>query len=145
MPKWHRPASAGAIPGEIYAYHMHIHMSIYLSIYLYIYTYRSRVKGLTHHRSNGLNLDKYCLGARRSKIYANRIATADAGHCCNGCYRRPVGHGCEVTCSLSRSKEFALTWYRALTWYFLRLSPPRTHFKPWKAVGTRGRGSLAAR
>jgi len=43
------------------------------------------------------------------------------------------------------SKGFALTWYRALTWYFLRLSPPRTHFKPWKAVGTRGRGSLAAR
>ena len=43
------------------------------------------------------------------------------------------------------SKGFALTWYRALTWYFLRLSPPRTHGKPWKAVGTRGRGSFAAR
>jgi len=43
------------------------------------------------------------------------------------------------------SKGFALTWYRALTWYFLRLSSPRTHFEPWTAVGTRGRGSLAAR
>jgi len=43
------------------------------------------------------------------------------------------------------SKAFALTWYRALTWYSLRLSPPRTHFEHWKAVGTRGRGSLAAR
>ena len=42
------------------------------------------------------------------------------------------------------SKAFALTWYRALTRYSLRLSPPRTHFEPWKAVGTRGRGSLAA-
>ena len=45
----------------------------------------------------------------------------------------------------STSKAFALTWYRALCWYFLRLSSPRTHFKPWKAVGTRERGSLAAR
>ena len=44
-----------------------------------------------------------------------------------------------------RSKAFALTWYRALTWYFLRLSSLRTYFEPWKAVGTRGRGSLAAR
>ena len=43
------------------------------------------------------------------------------------------------------SKGFALTWYRALTWYFLRLSSLRTHFEPWKAVGTRGRGSPAAR
>ena len=43
------------------------------------------------------------------------------------------------------SKAFALTWYRALTWYSLRLSPPRTHFEPWKAVSTWGRGSLAAR
>jgi len=42
-------------------------------------------------------------------------------------------------------KGFDLTWCRALTWYFPRLSPPRSHFKPWKAVGTRGRGSLAAR
>jgi len=43
------------------------------------------------------------------------------------------------------SKALALIWYRALTWYSLRLSPPRTHFEPWKAVGTRGRGSLTAR
>jgi len=43
------------------------------------------------------------------------------------------------------SKALALIWYRALTWYSLRLSSPRTHFEPWKAVGTRGRGSLAAR
>jgi len=42
------------------------------------------------------------------------------------------------------SKGFALTWYRALTWYFLCLSSLRTHFKPWKALDTRGRGSLAA-
>jgi len=36
--------------------------------------------------------------------------------------------------------------HRALTWYFLCLSSLRTHFKPWKAVGTRGEGgSLAAR
>ena len=40
------------------------------------------------------------------------------------------------------SKAFALTWYRALTWYFLGLSSPRTHFEPWKAVGTRGRAPL---
>jgi len=43
------------------------------------------------------------------------------------------------------SKAFALTWYRALTWYFLGLSSPRTHFEPWKTVGTRGRAPLAAR
>jgi len=43
------------------------------------------------------------------------------------------------------NKALALIWYRALTWYSLRLSPPRTHFEPWKAVGTRGRGSLTAR
>jgi len=43
------------------------------------------------------------------------------------------------------SKVFALIWYRALIWYFLRLSSPRTHFEPWKAIGTRGRGSPAAR
>ena len=43
------------------------------------------------------------------------------------------------------SKGFALTWYRALTCYFPRLSSLRTHFEPWKAVCTRGRGSLAAR
>jgi len=42
-------------------------------------------------------------------------------------------------------QAFALTWYRALIWYSLRLSPPRTHFEPWKAVSTRGRGSLAVR
>jgi len=42
-------------------------------------------------------------------------------------------------------KALALIWYRALTWYILRLSSPRTHFESWKAVGTRGRGSLAAR
>jgi len=35
-------------------------------------------------------------------------------------------------------KAFAQTWYRALTWYFLGLSSPRTHFEPWKAVGTQG-------
>jgi len=43
------------------------------------------------------------------------------------------------------SKASALIWYYALTWYSLCLSPPRTHFEPWKAVGTRGRGSLNAR
>jgi len=43
------------------------------------------------------------------------------------------------------SKALALIWYRALTWHVLPLSSPRTHFEPWKAVGTRGRGSLAAR
>jgi len=44
------------------------------------------------------------------------------------------------------SKALALIWYRALTWYSsLRLSSPRTHCEPWKAVGTRGRGSLTAR
>jgi len=42
------------------------------------------------------------------------------------------------------SNAFALTWYLALTWYRVLWSPPRTHFEPWKAVGTRGRGSLAA-
>jgi len=42
------------------------------------------------------------------------------------------------------SKAFALIWYRALTWYFLGLSSSRTHFEPWKAVGMRGRGSLAS-
>jgi len=42
------------------------------------------------------------------------------------------------------SKAFAPTWYRALTWYSVPWSPPRTHFEPWKAVGTWGRGSLAA-
>jgi len=35
------------------------------------------------------------------------------------------------------SKAVALIWYRALTWYVLRLSSPRTHSEPWKAVGTR--------
>jgi len=45
----------------------------------------------------------------------------------------------------NHSKAFALTCSRALTWYFLRLSSPRMHVEPWKAVGTRGRGSLAAR
>jgi len=35
-------------------------------------------------------------------------------------------------------KAFAQTWYRALTWYFLGLSPPRTYLKPWKAVGKGG-------
>jgi len=43
------------------------------------------------------------------------------------------------------SKGFALTWYRALTWYFLCLSSLRTFLEPWTAVDTRGRGSLAAR
>jgi len=43
------------------------------------------------------------------------------------------------------SKALARNWYRALTGYSLRLSPPRTHFEPWKAVGTRGRGSRTAR
>jgi len=47
--------------------------------------------------------------------------------------------------SAASSKGFALTWYRALTWYFLHVSSPRTNFEPWKAVGTRGRGSLTAR
>ena len=42
------------------------------------------------------------------------------------------------------SKALALICYRALTWYSLRLSPPRTHSEPWKAVGTRGRVSFAA-
>ena len=46
-------------------------------------------------------------------------------------------------------KALALIWHRALTCYSLRLSdrlsPPRTHFEPWKAVGTLGRGSLTAR
>jgi len=53
----------------------------------------------------------------------------------------------DVTCGKEylNSKGFALTWYRALTWYSLRLNPPRTHFEPGKAVGTQGRGSLAAR
>jgi len=43
------------------------------------------------------------------------------------------------------SKAFDLTLCRALTWYSLRLSLPRTHFETWKAAGLRGRGSLAAR
>ena len=43
------------------------------------------------------------------------------------------------------NNALVLIWYRALTWYSLRLSPPRTHFEPWKAVGTRERDSLAAR
>jgi len=43
------------------------------------------------------------------------------------------------------AKRWPQAWYRALTWYFLYLSSPRTHFEPWKAVGTRGRDSLAAR
>ena len=43
------------------------------------------------------------------------------------------------------SKGFVLTWNRALTWYFLRVSSLRTHLEPWTAVDTRGRGSLAAR
>jgi len=38
------------------------------------------------------------------------------------------------------SKAFALTWYRALTWHYRRLSSPRTHSEPWKAAGTRGGG-----
>jgi len=42
------------------------------------------------------------------------------------------------------SNAFALTWYRAFTWYRVRWNPPRTHFEPWKAVGTPGRRSLAA-
>ena len=37
---------------------------------------------------------------------------------------------------IRRSKAFALTWYRSLTWYRVRWSPPRTHFEPWNAVGT---------
>jgi len=47
--------------------------------------------------------------------------------------------------SFVSSKALARTWYRTLTWHSLRLSPPRTHFEPWKAVGTRGRSSLTAR
>jgi len=48
--------------------------------------------------------------------------------------------------STPSSKAFALTWYRALTWYSLRVSPPEHTFRALeKAVGTRGRGSLAAR
>jgi len=43
------------------------------------------------------------------------------------------------------SKGFALTWYRALTLYFLRVSSLRTHLELWTAVDTRGRGSRAAR
>ena len=43
------------------------------------------------------------------------------------------------------SKALALIWYRALIWYSIRLSPPRTHLEPWKAVDTRGKGSLTAR
>jgi len=39
---------------------------------------------------------------------------------------------------VSLSKAFALTWYRVLTWFFLRLSSPCTHVDPWKAVSTRG-------
>jgi len=58
--------------------------------------------------------------------------------------RRRCGHaGRSFGCSCS--KAFALTWYRALTWYFLGLISPRTHFEPWKAVGTRGRTPRAAR
>jgi len=38
------------------------------------------------------------------------------------------------------SKGFALTWYRALTWYILRVSSLRTHFEPWTAVVTLGGG-----
>jgi len=52
---------------------------------------------------------------------------------------------CSVYRTYVCNKALALIWYRALIWYFLRLSPPRTHFEPWKAVGTRGRGSLTAR
>jgi len=52
-----------------------------------------------------------------------------------------VGDRVEVRRALGRaSKAVALIWYRALTWYSLRLSPPRTHFEPCKAVGTRGGG-----
>jgi len=46
--------------------------------------------------------------------------------------------------SFHTSKGFAQTWYLALTWYFLRLSSLRTHFEPWKAVGTQRSDSLAA-
>ena len=41
-------------------------------------------------------------------------------------------HGPRPVCS----KGFALTWYRALTWYFLRVSSLRTHLEPWTASGT---------
>ena len=47
--------------------------------------------------------------------------------------------------SYEHSKAFARTWYCALIWYSLHLSSPRTHSKPWNAVGTRGRVSRAAR
>ena len=42
----------------------------------------------------------------------------------------------------THSRGFSLTWYRALTWYFLRvMSSLRTHLEPWTAVDTPGRGS----
>ena len=43
------------------------------------------------------------------------------------------------------TRGLSLTWYGGLTCYFLHLSSLRMHFEPWKAVGTRGRNSLAAR
>ena len=58
----------------------------------------------------------------------------------------PCGRGPARCLRLGLSKGFALTWYyRSLTWYFLCLSSLRTHFEPRNAVGTRRRGSLAAR
>jgi len=41
---------------------------------------------------------------------------------------------------LGCSKGVALTRYRALTWYLLRVSSLRTHLEPWTAVDTRGGG-----
>jgi len=31
--------------------------------------------------------------------------------------------------TVSNSKGFALTWYRALTWYCVRWNPPPKHFE----------------
>ena len=35
-----------------------------------------------------------------------------------------------TSCTCEHSKGFALTWYRALTWYFLCVSSLRTHLEP---------------
>ena len=68
------------------------------------------------------------------------VIGSDSGRTCeNDSYysRLPlVGRG-------ESSKAFALTWYRALIWYRVCWGLPRTYFEPWKAVGTRVRGSLA--
>ena len=72
---------------------------------------------------------EYFLG----KHFGGRPKTDKGGVC-------ETGKGCLCIVRSSRANPSA-----PLDRYVLRLSSPRTHFEPWKAVGTRGRGSLAAR